>query len=281
MWSYPIVAEFVMSHQKFCWVVALAVTAAGGSAAFGQESVAAQKERFLLQANLKVAENALKAERESNAKKFKEFKDSLAAMQEKLDARDEQLATVRDELRKAQLAPGGPGRNAAIAKAELDRIRAERELLAEEKKQRLAEVVALRKEAEVQKQIAIEKEIHARMLEKKLDKLLTAYQSQTAELRKLQGGKEQPPKVEPKADLRGEVVGFADSGLTSISIGTENGVEVGMKLPVFRPNPAIPAASKYLGEILIRTVKPKDAVGQFYPAGKDKPQPGDHIGVLK
>lgn len=88
------------------------------------------------------------------------------------------------------------------------------------------------------------------------------------------------PVVPVRSDIRGSVV-RTEGGLVTISIGADAGVSSGAVLDVSRLNPA-----KYLGQLRIIGVSPKEAVGTFEPAGgvratgDGRPKAGDLINVL-
>jgi len=232
-------------------------------------------------------------DRNASDEKITAFTRQLDDLNKTIAAKDKNIASLQGDLLKAQSLGNASDTNSVLAREELDRIRKEREALETEKKQRLNEIAQLRKDLDTQRQLAVQNEIAWKSATARNEKLLERNEQMAAENKQLKfqansGGVAQGnqnlltapgPNAAP-ANVRGTVVAYIEGGLTTISIGTDNGIQQGTQLFVYRLVPDNPAASKYLGKLLIRQAKPKEAVGQFYAAAKDSPQPGDEVGPL-
>jgi len=86
-------------------------------------------------------------------------------------------------------------------------------------------------------------------------------------------------------NVRGSVISISKD-LVHISIGLDAGLEQGTRLDVYRVSGD---GGKYLGTVVVSTVKPKEAVGEFKPARRvpfdqlkedELPRKGDTVGHI-
>jgi len=76
----------------------------------------------------------------------------------------------------------------------------------------------------------------------------------------------------PAAELQGKVVKADSAGLMQVNLGSDDGLQRGHTLELFRLDP--PA---YLGRVKVIEVNPKDAVAQPLDRLNGKPTPGDSV----
>ena len=74
------------------------------------------------------------------------------------------------------------------------------------------------------------------------------------------------------AELQGKVVKADSAGLMQVNLGSDDGLQRGHTLELFRLDP--PA---YLGRVKVIEVNPKDAVAQPLDRLNGKPAPGDSV----
>jgi hypothetical protein len=82
----------------------------------------------------------------------------------------------------------------------------------------------------------------------------------------------QPRDNFPSVPLEGSVMRSDETGLMQISLGSDDGLQRGHTLELFRLNPAA-----YLGRVKIIEVNPKDAVAQPVGQLNGKPGKGDKV----
>src|SRR5262249_27472484 len=83
--------------------------------------------------------------------------------------------------------------------------------------------------------------------------------------REKRGGDDRKPAQAnpPPENVEGTVKAVdAGSGLVSINIGSDSGLAKGHMLEVYRLDPANPKNSKYLGQIEVLEIRPKEAVAK-------------------
>jgi hypothetical protein len=195
---------------------------------------------------------------------------------------DEQLVAVNTAK------SGSDGNVNAIAQ-ELKRIKEEREALVKEREGLRGQVVALTDNVNTEKRRAVDAEIKVKTLVERNGRLLEQNGDQARQISNLKsGGGSAAPSASDSATaskaagggqtVRGQVVSAdTNTGLTTISIGSDAGVTRGDKLEVYRLDPD-PKKSLYVGSISVLTTRPKEAVGQFSAASKRVAiKPGDEV----
>lgn len=115
--------------------------------------------------------------------------------------------------------------------------------------------------------------------ERRKDAVTVELQKAVAEMASLRAGNATPGSngkstVPAPANVRGLVTYVGSTGLVQIDVGADSNLQVGNEIFVARMKPA----PMFLGTIKLTRVNPKEAVGQFIPAGRnDKIQIGDEV----
>jgi septal ring factor EnvC (AmiA/AmiB activator) len=237
---------------------------------------------------------AIAADRDQTVRDFdtaqKSFEAKLAAAnkaqkdaEDNLKAKDRELALTREEL--ATLKQKGLGADAQIAGTEAAssaRSKQVQELTQsnEELRGKMLALVAdnqkeraLRIQAEVSESTARTRAIQMEGAMKDLQRELQRKTSPTTTVVTRKKGEKNPPLD----NIEGRIVkADPESGLVSLSIGSDAGLVAGHTLEVFRLSP-IPEQSKYLGTIEILSVRPHEAVGRPTKALATPMQPGDRV----
>jgi hypothetical protein len=85
---------------------------------------------------------------------------------------------------------------------------------------------------------------------------------------------EEPPAAKPVVlQVHGKITSIADAGLIVVAVGLEDGVKQGQILDVHRQG----EPAKKLGAITLVRAYHKQSIGQFKPAGSDRPEVGDEV----
>lgn len=159
---------------------------------------------------------------------------------------------------------------------ELEEIRKER---TETTKTLLQRIEDAQKEVARQQQLASEYKAKLLAAEAERDavkKTCLALERRVAELE--QRGEIKPVNAieenRPERDVRGKIVGIADAGLFILSVGDDAGLKRGNMLEVYR----LGDKPVYVGTMMVLRTYAKQAVGQFKPHGKERPEIGDDVG---
>lgn len=199
---------------------------------------------------------------------------------------------AKNDLTTAQQAVMAAQGNLDASEKEVKRLQAEREVLAQDKLDREKMVTELTKGINEARQARVDAENRAKasaynseQLRDQLKEVIRERELLRGQVSNFASGGSRTPSVldpivpPPPKDVKGAVTYVVDSGLTQISIGSNQGLTVGNKLVVYRLDVNNPKASQYLGELEIKRVLPAEAVGQFKPASQRIPLPkvGDEV----
>jgi hypothetical protein len=242
------------------------------------------------------AEKAYKNEKTAHDNDLKQKDATLKEMEEQIKQLNNRVATAQAEAQQARDAADKQvnvnrtaSTDAQRLQAELDQIRSEREALDKEKTILRERVVAIQKELDKQREVAVQEGLRARNMEQKAHNLLRQVEELTVRNRELEsaGGtgtgagttgsgtgsilegvvKTAPPGVRGKVTRIGE----KDKNLASVNIGSDSGLSRGNVLIVYRGN-------QFLGELTLSEVSPKVSVGKFVPNKRtDTVQVGDQV----
>ncbi len=258
--AVPALRELLLDSDKEVQAAAAkALGQIGGARAEGDErrvgeltaEVRKLKDRLeAAQADAAAQARALQDAQADQKRALKEAQDALAKQlaqaadaRKLFDARTEEVKQLRDRLLEAETKG--------------------REQAAQADKQR-AQLVNAQAEAELLKKRSEALEERVRELEKALEK---AKSEKTPE-------PPPPAKNPPAENVEGMVTRIDEnSGLLTISIGSDAGVQKGQTLEVFRLKPA----PKYLGAIRVIDVRPNEAVGTFVAKPTEPAKQGDHV----
>lgn len=227
------------------------------------------------------AELAYKNERVSHENDLKQ-KDSsstsvtaeLATLKERLSAAQDEVAKAQDKVSEQEKINAGALVNSEKTEAELAQIKEERQKLVDKEQAMRAALVAVQKEKDAERSLAVNADIQAKALLSKNTNLLRQLEELTVKLRDAEQGGPQlaggtpgsnsvlnpPPKVAPPG-VRGRItqVGREGTFLAQINVGSDSGISAGNVLIVYR-------GDIYVGDLTITNTEPKVAVGKFTPA---------------
>jgi hypothetical protein len=226
---------------------------------------------------------AYKAERASHENDRKQAEATESALRDEKKKSDDALsiaqAQIDQEKRTAQTQTALNNNSATEAKrlqAELEQNKSERTAILEEKESLRNRIIAVQKELDGQRAIAINADLQAKNLVQRVNNLLRNVEELTARNRELEatpglstglggGGSASVTQETTKAappGVRGKVTGVGgETGMAQVNIGSDSGLTAGNVLIVFRGN-------EYLGDLQITHAEPKAAVGKFVPKSR-------------
>jgi hypothetical protein len=216
---------------------------------------------------------------QSNAVTFNtDAQESKKQADTRVNAAEAEVKTLKGELDVAKKDGQANLAKFEAASRENQVAKVNADTLAEELKRRQLEVDAMKgREAENNKRMvqledqakafrdrAVEAEIASKSMQDRNDNLRVQLENMTKDLERARTGggtgvaSASQGKNPPQADIEGTVKDVdAQSGLITISIGSDSGIARGNTLEVFRLRPA-----EYLGTIRIVDVRPNEAVGK-------------------
>jgi hypothetical protein len=159
----------------------------------------------------------------------------------------------------------------AIAQQDSQRRKAENTILEQAAKQRDDENGKLIEQVTKERQAKVTAEVQVGSLKSRNQDLLAALLEKDKELRAravaggvTAGAGGQPVTNPPPENVEGFVKEVdRGSGLASLTIGSDSGLQKGMTVEVYRPNLNDPGQSRYLGTMRIMDVRAKEAVGRM------------------
>ena len=162
---------------------------------------------------------------------------------------------------------------------EITRLNAEVNYLQGMVGQRNTELTNMKKDVQTFRDRAVEMEITAKRTQEMNERLLVNVENLTKALKVAEGSVGKPreggvaanPPNEPVEGTIKQV--DAQSGLVTISIGTDKGVREGNTLDAFRTKPE----AAYLGAIVILMARPNEAVGRLTSKGRLPLMVGDKV----
>lgn len=170
---------------------------------------------------------------------------------------------------------------AAAQRQGKDGGRALRELL----KERERNILELETRVKAQQHEMVQQRIRAETLQRRNEQLTNEVQKLTGELLRLKGRRE-PAPVEPRRDgpnpppnkVKGTIVEVSprETGLVTLSVGAEDGLQTGHTLEVYRLKPE----PKYLGRLRVVSVQPRRAAARLEDArtrARVTLRPGDAV----
>jgi HEAT repeat protein len=188
------------------------------------------------------------------------------------------LRALQDELRKKEAELAAAQAKAKDGQKEAERGRLLAEQLQDEIKRSQQEAVEARQTAQKLRQLQTEAETQLKTLQDRNERLVKQIEELTKEVTRLRrGGAEQaaPQDRNPPAAMVEGTIRQVDAatGLVTITIGSDAGVQKGHTLEVYRLKPA----PKYLGTLRIVDVKPKEAVGRCVGKPQGALEAGDRV----
>jgi hypothetical protein len=198
-------------------------------------------------------------------------------LRKELEARKTDLAAVEARLKDATT-------RADQAKATIEKMQVEVQRSREEgqkQEQFLAQAIEAKnqalKEKNEERQLRVAAQIDRNRLMVQNAQLVTKMEELQKELiRTKQGGTAvagKPTYNPPRDDVEGVIKSTDPSGLVTLSIGGDSGIEVGQTLEVYRLEPS----PLYLGTVRIRSVRPHEAVAQPVSRPRAPLQMGDRV----
>jgi hypothetical protein len=241
------------------------------------------------------AEAAYRQEKASHENDLKQKDADTKAKEAEVTRLSQEMVKLQDDIDRLQKAAQAQANltdkataNEKTSQEELKQIREERLALVDQTKTLQVKVVAMQKEIDSWRNIAVNADLQAKNLLQKNSNLLRSVEELNVKVRELEstgalvgtggGGGTAPSIVDPPirsapGGVRGKVTGIGKSGtsLASVNIGSDSGLSPGNSLIVYRGN-------EYVGELLLTAVEPKAAVGKFVPAKRtSKIQEGDNV----
>jgi myosin heavy subunit len=225
------------------------------ASAYQAEVLQAQKTMAQLQADKANMEQAVKA---ANA------------------AADSRVKTATDQWEAEKRTLLAQTTNASTLQAELERRQAEVKLLTEQVGKRDGDLAKMEKQVQDFRDNAVDKEIFAKSMQEKNERLLAEVERLHKWIKDKESGvgeRSAIVKNPPNEDVEGKILQTDESGLVTISIGSDHGVKQGNTLDVFRLSPE----PRYLGTIEILRARPNEAVGRMTSKGRVSPAVGDKV----
>jgi septal ring factor EnvC (AmiA/AmiB activator) len=222
-------------------------------------------------------------ERKEWADKVRAKEDETQRITQQKNEREKQLTDLRAELEqvKTELAAAKrtldkDANNVTATTTEIERRRVEVAQLNETLKNRESRIQKLEEQLTKTRDEAVNNKLLYDSLKEKFQTLMTQHEDAQRQLAMLQSRGITAPaatKVPPPEQVRGTVKAV-DGNLTTISIGTDAGVNKDNLLYVYRLTPK----PEYLGELTILSATPFEAVGRFKPANRlVNVKPGDEV----
>jgi myosin heavy subunit len=212
------------------------------------------------------------------------------ALQKLADEKLVSKARLEDQQRKTAEAEGRADDarlSAEKAIAEKDRLKAENKSLGETIQERDGRITALQEKAKELRQEAVAADTKAKAAQERSESMLKQIEElqRTISLREAGVGKDNSPLRSPNSpnpppnDIKGKIekVDSTDRTLVTISLGSDQGLQLNHTLEVYRLSPT----PLYLGMIRIVDVREHVAVGQLVRSGvagnRSALQPGDIV----
>ncbi len=161
---------------------------------------------------------------------------------------------------------------------QMERLQAEVAYLHNMVEQRNKDLATKEKDVQVFRDRAVEMEIAAKRTQEMNERLLVQLENMSKTLRKADANiavsRSGAPAVNPPSDDVNGTIKETDpqSGLVTISVGTDKGVKEGNTLDVFSLNPP-----EYKGTIVILNARPNEAVGRPTSKGRIPLHVGDKV----
>jgi len=229
-------------------------------------------------AKAEAAEVAYRSEKAAHDSDRKQAEQTYAALAEETKKLEGQVQVAREaEQRERDRALNQTNLHNTAAttatrlQAELDQNRSERDALIAEKESLRTRIVAMQKEVDSWRAIAVNSDLQAKNLVQRVNNLLRQVEELTARNRELEAGPGSPggggrsvteaPATSAPPGVKGKVTFVGETGMAQVNIGSDSGLSVGNTLIVFRGN-------EYLGDLTITQANPKQAVGKFAPKSR-------------
>jgi hypothetical protein len=231
----------------------------------------------------KASDAALAAEKQASAQKKLDLEDQkkkkeeqIAELNKQILGKDQEIAAEKARVKDAEIERGKFGQVSAAGTQEIDRLQRERNQMADQLKQLNDDKAKLTKDLVDTGSRETYYKLRSEALEKDLVSAreeLASAKKRVEELRAQspagRGGANPIQPRLPSIETSGEVTGIAAGNLAQISLGSDNGMEPGHILQVYRLG-AKASDSIYLGTLTITRTQPHAAVGTFEPAGRGK-----------
>lgn len=237
--------------------------------------------------------DVLQASRTAYEEESKERKTEASKVKNEAKAKDDRNKKLSDDVKTEQGKIGELAAKAADEQARfkqtMDQAKAENdarqkqfdEIRATLEKEQGANV-NLAKERDDMRQREVAAQIEAKNLRDRfgqMEKQLRdmAKQMDGSKSTSVAGGRGAKDRNPPPENVEGEVKSTDTTGLLRISIGSDQGLQRGHTLELFRLNLQNPGQSKYLGSIRLLEVSNHEAVGEPVRALADRAKVGDRV----
>lgn len=230
------------------------------------------------------AEAAYKTERDSHDNDLKQKEEAtksllaqIASLQNDIQSANQKVVDAETNRQAQEKLNVGSSTDAKRIQEELTQLKNERDTLAKEKDDLRKLVVAVQKDLDKNREIAIQEGLKAQTLIQKNSNLLRTVETLTVKIREMEqsgiavgtgatgdaGSILNPPAKPAPQGVRGSVTAVGTkNNLAQISVGTDSGLTAGNVLTVYRDR-------EYVGDLLITSTEAKAAVGKFTPAKRN------------
>jgi hypothetical protein len=237
----------------------------------------AEAKLAVARANLAVAEAelALVARKKGAAPDEKADNRALAEARAKMALQQAEMEKLREMLERERKRAAREEELASAALKEARRNRADAEATRDALRKEVDRNAQLVKEAAQLRDKAVAAEIAQRAAQDRAAQLLKQAEDLAREVARLRKAGAAAPKGKnpPPGKVEGAIQKTDPSGLVTVSVGQDAGLERGHTLEVFR----LGKAPQYLGTLRIVAVSPKEAVGQVVGRAASPLQVGDRV----
>jgi hypothetical protein len=243
----------------------------------------AQQETKAAQAAAKAAEAAANNQRIDLEEQKKKLQEQIKKVNQDILGKDEEIKAEKEKSRAAEINAVKDRQVSDAGSREINRLQIERNQMADQLKKLNDDLAKVTKDladttsretfnrlrAEALEKDVADKNERLAMLQRKYDELRAQMPAGN------RGAQVNPPRV-PSIETAGTVTGTSGN-LAQISLGSDNGIEQGHILQVFRLGNQ-PNQATYLGTLTVSRTQPHTAVGTFEPAGRGKTiEKGDRV----
>jgi predicted RNase H-like nuclease (RuvC/YqgF family) len=236
-----------------------------------------------LTASLKAAQDQAETARADYDKKLQALEGQRTELVQQLQAKERDLQAANTQLKNAQTQSGGESASVKAAETALKKREEEVRTLEQalkDKDTQVAQIIKLNRDLRDEK---VNAEIQVSLLTERMEQVNKQLEDATRQLVAMRrsGISIDPTAVAarenpPPASVEGIIKQTDTSGLMTITIGSDAGLQKGHTLDVYRYGPT----PQYLGQIRLFDVRPNEAVAR--PVGRMKApvQAGDRVGNL-
>jgi hypothetical protein len=221
------------------------------------------KELKISEAARQADQAAMKSLQEAKEADNKQLEAQVKKLNDDVLARDGQITALKADLAQTKTVASTEQANNTAATKEMTNLQHERDMLAEQKRERDQRILALEKSIVDHRNEAVSARISANSLNERAQKLMMQIEVLTRENNQLRAsGAVASSAYKPApVEVKGQVTGVADN-LVTVSLGSDHGLSMGTILQAYRLSPD----PQYLGTVTITNLETHRAAGRFTPA---------------